>query len=111
MYVYPTASLVQYFHFFFLRSIFYKPMGSFLLGLAVLVFLITASPGILGIYYKEVSIQRLNGITVLDKVYGPLHILYPVYLLSYFAVMVGVALRDTPCRIVPAALYDEGAAL
>lgn len=74
-----------------------------LLALSVIVFLIAASPGILDIYYKEVSFQVVNGVSTLVKVYGPLHPLYLLYLLGYFAAMVTVIVRawvkktiDTP---------------
>jgi len=62
-------------------------------GIAVLVFLIAASPGILPVYYKEVSFAVINGVSRLVKVYGPLHSLYFVYLLGYFASMVLIILR------------------
>lgn len=62
-----------------------------LLGaVGVAVFLIAASPGVLTIYYQDVSLVQLNGATILQKVYGPLHFLYGIYLLAYFAAMVGV---------------------
>ena len=61
--------------------------------LSVLVFLIAASPGILPIYYKEVSFAVVNGVSTLVKVYGPLHPLYLVYLLGYFVAMVSVIIR------------------
>ncbi len=59
-------------------------------ALSVVVFLIAASPGILPIYYKEVSFAIVNGVSTLVKVYGPLHPLYLVYLLGYFSAMVAV---------------------
>jgi len=59
-----------------------------LVGVSLLVFLVAASPGILDIYYKEVTFEKINGVAVLNKVYGPLHGLYLVYLLGYFAAMV-----------------------
>jgi len=62
-------------------------------ALSILVFLIAASPGILPIYYKEVSFAIVNGVSTLVKVYGPLHPLYLVYLLGYFAAMVSVIIR------------------
>ena len=62
-------------------------------ALSFLVFLIAASPGILPIYYKEVSFAVVNGVSTLVKVYGLLHPLYLVYLLSYFAAMVTVIIR------------------
>lgn len=62
-------------------------------ALSFLVFLIAASPGILPIYYKEVSFAVVNGVSTLVKVYGPLHPLYLVYLLGYFAAMVTVIIR------------------
>lgn len=54
------------------------------------MFLIAASPGILDIYYKEFSLEIINGVSVLNKVYGPLHILYLFYLLGYFIAMISV---------------------
>ena len=64
-----------------------------LFSLAVVVFLIAASPGILPIYYKEVSFEVINGVSTLVKVYGPLHPLYLVYLLGYLCAMVAVIIR------------------
>lgn len=64
-----------------------------LFALAVVVFLIAASPGILPIYYKEVSFQIVDGAGMLVKVYGPLHPLYLFYLLGYFGAMVAVIFR------------------
>ncbi len=61
--------------------------------LAVAVFLVAASPGILDIYYKEVSFAVVDGVSTLVKVYGPLHPLYMVYLFGYFAAMIWVIVR------------------
>jgi len=58
--------------------------------LSIAVFLIAASPGVLPLYYKEVSFAVVDGVSTLVKVYGPLHPLYLVYLLGYFAAMVTV---------------------
>lgn len=60
-------------------------------GLAV--FFVAASPGWLDIYYKEVSLQIINGVTVLVKKYGPWHRLYLVYLLTYFVCMIAVIIH------------------
>ena len=62
-------------------------------ALSILVFLIAASPGVLPIYYEEVSFAVVNGVSTLVKEYGPLHPLYLVYLLGYFAAMVAVIIR------------------
>ena len=62
-------------------------------AVAFIVFLITASPGILDIYYKEVSFAVVDGTSTLIKVYGPLHPVYLFYLVGYFAAMVAVILR------------------
>lgn len=59
-----------------------------LLLLSMLVFLVAASPGYSSLYYKEVQLVFRNGVSILEKVYGPLHLLYPVYLIGYFAAMV-----------------------
>lgn len=56
----------------------------------VLVFLVAASPGYSDIYYKEVTLATVGGITVLRKVYGPWHSLYLFFLVGYFAAMLVV---------------------
>lgn len=61
--------------------------------LSIMVFLIAASPGILPIYYKEVSFKVVNGVSTLVKVYGPLHPIYLFYLIGYFISMVTVIIR------------------
>lgn len=70
-----------------------KCLPRILSGVSVLVFLIAASPGILPIYYKEVSLAVVDGVSTLIKVYGPLHSIYLVYLLGYFSAMVAVIIR------------------
>ncbi len=70
-----------------------KHLPGVLLGISAVVFLIAASPGVLDIYYKEVSLQIINGVSTLVKVYGPLHPLYLIYLLGYFTAMVTVIIR------------------
>ena len=70
-----------------------------LLALAGVVFLIAATPGYLSIYYRSVSFEAANGVGTLQKVYGPLHFLYLIYLLGYFTAMV--------VSIVQATLKDK----
>lgn len=70
-----------------------KWLGGVLGIVSIIIFLIAASPGILPIYYKDVSFAVVNGVSTLEKVYGPLHPLYLVYLLGYFVAMVTVIIR------------------
>ena len=72
-----------------------KSVSLVLTVLAFLVFLITATqliPGA-GLYYKEAFLLFTeDGAAYLDKEYGPLHTLYPVYLFGYFSVMIYLSL-------------------
>ena len=67
-------------------------------------FLLAASGSSLGLYYSEVFIEEINGTTQLNKVYGPLHFLYAVYLMVYFGLMLaaivyaGVRRTITSCK-------------
>ena len=63
---------------------------SLLVAVSSVVFFIAVSQGYLNLYYKEVSLVFVNGMAKLEKVYGPLHNLYYVYLFVYFAMMLGV---------------------
>ena len=65
-----------------------------LFGIAFFIFLLAASPGILTIYYKEVSFAVIDNVSTLIKVYGPLHPLYLVYLLGYFGAMITIIVRS-----------------
>ena len=58
--------------------------------ISCIVFLIAASPGYTDWYYKEVTFTVVEGGAKLQKVYGPLHNLYYVYLFAYFAAMIGL---------------------
>ncbi|MBO6215819.1 MAG: diguanylate cyclase [Lachnospiraceae bacterium] len=40
--------------------------------------------GYLPVYYSEVAIERFKSITILVRSYGPLHIIYPIFLLVDF---------------------------
>ncbi len=59
-----------------------------LIALSIAVFLIAASPGYLDIYYKSVSLDTINGVSVLNKEYGSWHCIYLFYLLGYFTAMI-----------------------
>jgi len=85
-----------------------KWLCGLLIGIGVVVFLIAASPGYSDIYYQEVYFQKINGVTVLEKVYGPLHGIYLIYLLCYFAAMaatiVYATVKDTVASVTYAAI-------
>lgn len=80
-------------------------LSTLLFVLSVIVFLIAASPGILPVYYKEVSFKILNGVSTLVKVYGPLHPLYLFYLLGYFAAMVTVIIRASVKKTIDTTVH------
>ena len=64
-----------------------------LVVLSAVIFAIAASPGYSTVYYKKVSFEIIDGVATLIKEYGPLHKIYYVYLLGYFAVMLGLITR------------------
>lgn len=72
-----------------------KVLPYLLFVVGILVFLVAASPGILDLYYKEVSLQFINGVSVLEKVYGPWHLCYYIYLFAYFGSMVGIIIKTS----------------
>ena len=60
------------------------------LPVSCIVFLIAASPGYSDCYYRSVKLDITDGLTTLVKEYGPLHKVYLIYLVSYFAIMLGI---------------------
>ena len=69
-----------------------KPLTVALVAVGIVMLAITTSPGILPIYYSTVDIQMVDGYTKLVREYGPLHLLYYVYLVGYMLSMIGVTL-------------------
>ena len=67
-----------------------KALKYILIGLGIVVLFIATSGGYLPIYYKEVSLEIIEGGAKLVKVYGPLHSLYFVYLFGYMVSMVTI---------------------
>ena len=62
------------------------------IALSTAAFLLAASGDWLGLYYRSVDLEVVNGMSRLVKEYGPLHPLYTVYLLSYMAAMIAIVL-------------------
>ena len=82
-----------------------KWLDGALVVLSLVMFSIAASPGVLPIYYKEVSFAVINGVSTLVKVYGPLHPLYLVFLLGYFSAMVTVIVRASVKKTIATASH------
>lgn len=58
-----------------------------LIGISIAFFALAASGDWLGLYYRSVSLEIVNGTTHLVKEYGPLHSLYALYLAGYVVMM------------------------
>ena len=69
-----------------------KTLTFILAAMGIVMLSITTSPGILPIYYSTVDIAFKDGATKLVREYGPLHLLYYVYLIGYMLSMIGVTL-------------------
>jgi DNA-binding CsgD family transcriptional regulator len=63
-------------------------------SLAVAMLAIIVSSPMLPLYYKSVDIKMIDGAAKLVKEYGVLHPVYMVYLLGYFAAMIGTIIHS-----------------
>ena len=78
-----------------------KTMTNILIGCSLVVFLITATQGYIDLYYKEVSLTFVDEVATLNKVYGPLHKIYYVYLFLYFSAMIGTIILAVMKKKIP----------
>ena len=69
------------------------------------VLFVTLTPGLLPWYYKNVSIEIVDGVTKLIRDYGPMHILYYIYLFWYFALMLVVIIYATVKKKITSTLH------
>ena len=74
-------------------------------AIAFAMFIIAASPGYLDVYYKEVSLVIIDGATVLEKVYGPLHSVYLYYLVLHFSAMIGIVIFARITKRIQSSAY------
>jgi DNA-binding CsgD family transcriptional regulator len=63
-------------------------------SLGTFMFAIIVSSPMLPLYYKSVDIKMIDGAAKLVKEYGVLHPVYMVYLLGYFAAMIGTIIHS-----------------
>ena len=66
---------------------------------------VTLTPGLLPWYYKNVSIEIVDGVARLIRDYGPMHILYYIYLFWYFALMLVVIIYATVKKKITSTLH------
>ena len=78
-----------------------------LIGISAAAFALAASGDWLGLYYRSVTLEKINGMTHLVKEYGPLHILYALYLLSYMLMMVGVVIHAAKTKRLDSPKYTQ----
>ncbi len=76
-----------------------------LIGISVAAFALAASGDYLGLYYRSVALENINGMTHLVKEYGPLHRLYTLYLLGYILFMVGIIAYATKTKRLASPKY------
>ena len=67
-----------------------KALKYILLGIGIVMLFIATTGGYLPIYYKDVSLEVIEGGAMLIKEYGILHNLYFIYLFGYMATMIAI---------------------
>jgi DNA-binding CsgD family transcriptional regulator len=82
-----------------------KKLVILLIAIGAVMFLIVATSGILPWYYKEVSLVFVGGAAKLQKVYGVLHPLYLMYLVTYFSAMVACILHSIRKKMIASQRY------
>ena len=93
------------FNFVYILCVFTYADGCCRLLISTVAELIISPPGLLPWYYKNVSIEVVDGVTKLIRDYGPMHILYYIYLLSYFALMLVVIINATSKKKITSTLH------
>ncbi|MBQ2717566.1 MAG: hypothetical protein IJF75_03080 [Clostridia bacterium] len=100
------ANKITYFgHIFLLTSMYLtiaklcgfnysKKLPVILFSLGAVVFALICTTGYLPWYYKSVTLTHVDGAAKLVKEYGPLHVVYLIYVLSYSALMITTVVQS-----------------
>ena len=78
-----------------------------LTGISFSAFALAACCDWMGLYYRSVSLERINGMTRLIKEYGPLHSLYAVYLAVYVLLMLGLIIYAARSKKLSSPKYAQ----
>lgn len=81
-----------------------KTLG-ILVIISVAVLLVTLTPGLFPCYYSHAYIETVKGVTRLVREYGPLHILYFIYLVAYFVIMLATIIYAAVKKKIVAKLH------
>lgn len=82
-----------------------KPFPVVLCAVSLVVLAIAASPGYLKVYYRTVSLEIVEGTSILVRTYGPLHNLYYIYLFLYFSAMFAVIVCSIVRKTIPSRMH------
>ena len=77
-----------------------KKLPIALFSLGALVFAMICTTGYLPWYYKSVWLEQADGAAKLVKEYGPLHVVYLIYILSYFLLMIATIIWSMKAKKV-----------
>ena len=100
------ANKITYFgHIFLLTSMYLtiaklcgfnysKKLPILLFSLGAVMFALICTTGYLPWYYKSVTLTHVDGAAKLVKEYGPLHVVYLIYVLSYSALMITTVVQS-----------------
>jgi len=69
-----------------------KNLPIVLFSIGIVVFAMVCTTGYLPWYYKSVSLEHADGAAKLVKEYGPLHIVYLMYVLAYFVLLIATVI-------------------
>ncbi len=93
--VYFGGFILPMLYFFTVCEICHVKLGNLLKTILVFIqitcFSFACTIGYSSLYYKSVEHIVENGVSYLEKTYGPLHFLYPFTMYGYFAVSISVA--------------------
>ena len=76
-----------------------------LVVVSICVCAVASSGDWLGLYYRSMSLETVDGMTRLVKEYGPLHSLYALYLLCYVVMMVVIIVYASRAKRLAAPKY------
>ena len=77
-----------------------KALPITLIVIAAIMYSMILTTGYLPWYYKDVELEIVDGAARLVKEYGPLHPTYLIYILTYFAAMLGVIFHSIKIKRV-----------
>lgn len=84
----------------------HKAIPVIMFSLAIIMLIFALTPGYLDLLYKDPTFAIVNGFPKINKEYGPMHLIYIIYIASFAIIFTGISIYALIHKKIPSKKYS-----